>query len=42
METDEMNFDILKNASSALRQRGVFILTTLNGLFPYSTPSKIS
>jgi 2-polyprenyl-3-methyl-5-hydroxy-6-metoxy-1,4-benzoquinol methylase len=34
METDEMNFDILKNASRALKQRGVFILTTLNGLFP--------
>ncbi len=34
METDEMNFEILKNASRALRQRGVLILTTLNGLFP--------
>lgn len=34
METDEMNFDILKNASRALKQRGVFIFTTLNGLFP--------
>jgi 2-polyprenyl-3-methyl-5-hydroxy-6-metoxy-1,4-benzoquinol methylase len=34
METDEMNFDILKNASRALKQRGLFIMTTLNGLFP--------
>ncbi|MGZ4864127.1 MAG: methyltransferase domain-containing protein [Halobacteriota archaeon] len=34
METDEMNFEILKNAFCALRQGGVFILTTLNGLFP--------
>ena len=34
METDEMNFDILKNASRALKQRGLFIFTTLNGLFP--------
>jgi 2-polyprenyl-3-methyl-5-hydroxy-6-metoxy-1,4-benzoquinol methylase len=34
METDEMNFEILKNAFRALRQGGVFILTTLNGLFP--------
>ena len=34
METDEMNFNILKNASRALGQRGVLILTTLNGLYP--------
>ena len=34
METDEMNFDILKNASHALKQQGVFIFTTLNGLSP--------
>lgn len=34
METDEMNFDILKNASNALKRKGVFVLTTLNGLFP--------
>jgi 2-polyprenyl-3-methyl-5-hydroxy-6-metoxy-1,4-benzoquinol methylase len=34
METDELNFDILKNASRALRQHGVFILVTMNGLFP--------
>jgi SAM-dependent methyltransferase len=34
METDEMNFGILENAFRALRQGGVFIFTTLNGLFP--------
>lgn len=34
METDEMNFEILKNAARALRSRGKFIFTTLNGLFP--------
>lgn len=34
METDEMNFEILKNAANALRQRGKFIFTTLNGLYP--------
>lgn len=34
METDEMNFQILKNASNALRNNGKFIFTTLNGLFP--------
>ncbi len=34
METDEMNFDILKNAANALKQNGVLVLTTLNGLFP--------
>ncbi|MDD1726129.1 MAG: class I SAM-dependent methyltransferase [Euryarchaeota archaeon] len=34
METDEMNFEILKNAFRVLRQGGVFILTTLNALFP--------
>jgi len=34
METDEMNFEILKNASNALRRQGKFIFTTLNGLFP--------
>lgn len=34
METDEMNFDILKNASNALNRNGKFIFTTLNGLFP--------
>ena len=34
METDEMNFRILAGASRALRERGTFIFTTLNGLFP--------
>ncbi len=34
METDEMNFAILKGASNALIERGKFIFTTLNGLFP--------
>jgi SAM-dependent methyltransferase len=34
METDEMNFEILKNAAKALRNGGKFIFTTLNGLYP--------
>ncbi len=34
METDEMNFEILKNATKALKNKGKFIFTTLNGLFP--------
>lgn len=34
METDEMNFEILRNVSLALHQKAVFIFTTLNGLFP--------
>jgi len=34
METDEMNYDILKNAAKALVPGGKFIFTTLNGLFP--------
>ncbi len=34
METDEMNFEILKNAGRALKKNGIFIFTTLNGLFP--------
>ena len=34
METDEMNFSILQNAANALKERGTFIFTTLNGLFP--------
>lgn len=34
METDEMNFAILKNAFDALKPGGKFIFTTLNGLFP--------
>ena len=34
METDEMNFQILKNAANALKPKGKMIFTTLNGLFP--------
>jgi SAM-dependent methyltransferase len=34
METDEMNFEILKNIDKALKKEGKFIFTTLNGLFP--------
>ncbi|MGE5680396.1 MAG: class I SAM-dependent methyltransferase [Bacillota bacterium] len=34
METDEMNFEILKSASRSLKSGGKFIFTTLNGLFP--------
>lgn len=34
METDEMNYEILKNAAKSLNERGKFIFTTLNGLFP--------
>jgi SAM-dependent methyltransferase len=34
METDEMNFDILKGAARALKPGGKLIFTTLNGLFP--------
>ncbi|MDD5618067.1 MAG: class I SAM-dependent methyltransferase [Candidatus Omnitrophica bacterium] len=34
METDEMNFEILKNATKALKNKGKFIFTALNGLFP--------
>lgn len=34
METDEMNFQILKNATMALKSKGKLIFTTLNGLFP--------
>jgi 2-polyprenyl-3-methyl-5-hydroxy-6-metoxy-1,4-benzoquinol methylase len=34
METDEMNFEILKNATQSLKNNGKFIFTTLNGLFP--------
>jgi 2-polyprenyl-3-methyl-5-hydroxy-6-metoxy-1,4-benzoquinol methylase len=34
METDEMNFQILGNATKALRKKGKLIFTTLNGLFP--------
>ena len=34
METDEMNFEILRNVTKSLRSPGKFIFTTLNGLFP--------
>jgi SAM-dependent methyltransferase len=34
METDEMNYEILSGVSRSLRNRGKFIFTTLNGLFP--------
>ena len=34
METDEMNFEILRGAARALRPGGKLIMTTLNGLFP--------
>jgi 2-polyprenyl-3-methyl-5-hydroxy-6-metoxy-1,4-benzoquinol methylase len=34
METDEMNYEILKNVSQSLKEKSKFIFTTLNGLFP--------
>lgn len=34
METDEMNYEILKSVTKSLREHGQFIFTTLNGLFP--------
>lgn len=34
METDEMNFEILKGVTQALKKPGKLIFTTLNGLFP--------
>jgi len=34
METDKMNFQILRNAANALKPGGKLIFTTLNGLFP--------
>ncbi len=34
METDEMNFAILENATKAIKGGGKFIFTTLNALFP--------
>lgn len=34
METDEMNFEILKNAAKSLKNNGKFIFTTLNGFYP--------
>jgi ubiquinone/menaquinone biosynthesis C-methylase UbiE len=34
METDEMNFEILRSATKALKSKGKLIFTALNGLFP--------
>ncbi len=34
METDEMNFAILESVTHSLTDKGKFIFTTLNGLFP--------
>jgi SAM-dependent methyltransferase len=34
METDEMNYEILKNVARSLKDKSKFIFTTLNGLFP--------
>ena len=34
METDEMNFEILSSVTKSLNDKGKFIFTTLNGLFP--------
>jgi len=34
METDQMNFEILKSVTASLKSKGKFIFTTLNGLFP--------
>ena len=34
METDEMNYEILRSVSKSLSVHGKFIFTTLNGLFP--------
>lgn len=34
METDEMNYEILKNVSKSLKDKSKFMFTTLNGLFP--------
>ena len=34
METDEMNYEILRNISNSLKDNAKFIFTTLNGLFP--------
>ncbi|NQT66210.1 MAG: class I SAM-dependent methyltransferase [Actinobacteria bacterium] len=34
METDEMNYEILRNASNSLKPSSKLIFTTLNGLFP--------
>ena len=34
LKTDEMNYEILKNAAKSLRDNGKLIFATLNGLFP--------
>ena len=34
METDEMNYEILKSVTKSLKPNAKFIFTTLNGLFP--------
>ena len=34
MKTDEMNYEILKNAAKSLKEHGKLIFTTLSGLFP--------
>lgn len=34
METDEMNYEILKNVTKSLKKSAKMIFTTLNGLFP--------
>jgi hypothetical protein len=34
METDEMNFQILRSAYKSLKVSGKLIFTALNGLFP--------
>lgn len=34
METDEMNYEILKSISKSLKLKSKLIFTTLNGLFP--------
>jgi len=34
LETDEMNFQILSSVTQSLNEKGKFIFTTLNGLFP--------
>ncbi|KAF0238884.1 MAG: methyltransferase family [Prolixibacteraceae bacterium] len=34
METDEMNFEVLRNVTKSLKHHSKFIFTTLNGLFP--------
>lgn len=34
METDEMNYEILKNVTKSLKENAKFIFTSLNGLFP--------